>query len=71
MSNQLNLMNQYGEVSENAIVGGSNAALPQAVVQASPAKTGVTALSPLASDAVLTVAVTQLNALLAALKAVV
>lgn len=67
----LNLMNQYGEISENTVLGSSNAPLTQAQVQASPAKTGVTALSPLAGDAVLTVAVTQLNALLAALKAIV
>lgn len=68
---ELILTNQFGEVSLNQVGSESDAPLSQGTVQSSPAKSGVTALSPLAGDAVLTVAVTQLNALLAALKAIV
>jgi hypothetical protein len=65
------LQNQYGEVSINTVLTGSNAPLTQAQVQASPAKTGVTALSALAGGATLADVIVQCNALLAAMKAIV
>lgn len=49
----------------------ATAVLLPAFIQKAPAKTGITALSPLASDADLPTAVARLNAILAALKAVV
>lgn len=63
--------NQFGEVSIDTPSSASAAPLTQAQVQASPAKTGVTAISALAGGADLPTTVAAFNALLAALKATV
>lgn len=70
MSGTLNLENQYGEQSVNTVLASSNAAPTQAEVNAAPAKTGVTAISALATDADLPTTVLKVNAILAALKVV-
>lgn len=67
------LINQFGEKSINTIAptSGGSTGLDQSIVQASPAKTGVTAIAALAGGADLPTTVAAFNALLAALKAVV
>lgn len=64
------LTNQFGEKSIN-IVGAGSTGEPQAVVDNTPAKTGVQAIAALALDADLPTTVLKVNAILAALKAVV
>lgn len=64
--NDMYAVNQYGE---DLILDIKTIA--QATSQLAPAKTGVTALSALAGGATLSDVITQLNALLAAMKAVV
>lgn len=76
MPSQINLENQFGEVSANYVVGSS-----QGLANNLPAKTGVTAIAALGTvtvvdntkasiDTALATIVAKVNAILAALKVV-
>lgn len=56
-------MNQYGEVSENYVIGDE-----QEFADTLPPKTGVEAIEPLDGGAVLADVIAKVNAILAALK---